>query len=238
MRDIIQVNYQYTSNIREANQWLRELSQHPVIACDFEVATRYTPQERDDFQSILDDPASSWISQVTARSSLAATALDHPSHCTITHFQAAWSETDSYVFIITSKSMMRRILTYLTTTPQLQIWHNLSYDAKHIMYHTGKFPINYEDTQILAKTLLNHVEVHKAKTGLKDLAGHWYGSWGISADNFTLDNLFDASLIKYAATDPCATYKLWTYLNEECDLLDQQLKESYEPTSNDPPPNK
>lgn len=215
MRDIIQVNYQYTSNIREANQWLRELSQYPVIACDFEVATRYTSQERDDFQSILDDPTSSWISQVTARSSLAATALDHPSHCTITHFQAAWSETDSYVFIITSKSMMRRILSYLTTTPQLQIWHNASYDFRHILHNSGKLPLNYEDTQIYAKTLLNHVEIYKARSGLKELVGHAYGDWGISKDSFTLEQQFSPELIKYAAIDPAATYYLYNRILEE-----------------------
>jgi hypothetical protein len=61
---------------------------------------------------------------------------------------------------------------------------------------------------------LNHVEIFKAKTALKLLMGNYYGDWGISADNFTLAQQHDPVVIKYAAIDACATYKLWDYLNE------------------------
>jgi hypothetical protein len=82
------------------------------------------------------------------------------------------------------------------------------------MYYADKNAINIEDTQILAKTLVNHVEVFKAKTGLKDLMGAWYGDWGISADNFTIEQQYEEHVLKYAAIDACATYKLWFYLND------------------------
>ena len=96
----------------------------------------------------------------------------------------------------------------------------MSYDFRHLYYHTGKFPTNYEDTQLLAKSIINHVDTFKARTGLKELAGRWYGDWGISSDNFTLDQMYEPHVIRYAAIDACATYQLWNYINEQCDKLD------------------
>ena len=88
-----------------------------------------------------------------------------------------------------------------------------SYDFKQIYYYTHKFPKNYEDTQIFAKTIINHVETYKAKTGLKELAGHWYGDWAISADNFTTSQMYEEHVLRYAATDACATFRLWQSIN-------------------------
>lgn len=102
---------------------------------------------------------------------------------------------------------------FRVSTTQQQIWHNASFDFRHLYYHTGKMPLNYEDTQLLAKTILNHVEVHKAQTGLKQLAGHKYGAWGLSEDNFTLEHMYDERMLLYAATDSCATYWLWESIN-------------------------
>ena len=36
-----------------------------------------------------------------------------------------------------------------------------------------------------------------------------YGAWAIAKDNFTLDEMYDENMIKYSATDACATYKLY-----------------------------
>ena len=84
-----------------------------------------------------------------------------------------------------------------------------TFDFKHIYYHTGKFPPNYEDSSILAKCILNHVDVDQATVGLKELAGKMYGSWSVSPDNFSKAQMYDPTLLLYAATDACATYWLW-----------------------------
>ena len=84
-----------------------------------------------------------------------------------------------------------------------------SYDFRQIHYRTGKFPINYEDSQLLAKCILNHVETYKAKSGLKDLAGHKFGDWAISSDNFNVSQMYEPHVLRYAATDACSTYWLW-----------------------------
>lgn len=206
----IPVNFQATSNLLEADRWLRELESHPILALDFESAVRYTPTDLAHFQSIIDSPDTSHLAKRQAQACLRATALDHPSHVAITHLSVAWSESDAYVFIINSTKLLNRILTWLTTTTVKQVWHNFSYDGKLIHHFTGKFPHDVEDTQLLAKCILNHVETYKARTGLKELASQWYSDWGISADNFTISQQFEPLVLRYAATDACATFKLWT----------------------------
>ena len=86
---------------------------------------------------------------------------------------------------------------------------NTFVDFKHILYNTGKIPINYIDTQLLAKSILNDANSFRDKTGLKDLMAYAYGDWAISKENFTLEEMWDENMIRYAATDSPATYKLY-----------------------------
>ena len=125
-----------------------------------------------------------------------------------------WLCKDAYVFIIDSQEMADVVLDFLVETDKVQVWHNYGYDGRFLCYYAGGNAKNVEDTSILAKTLVNHVDVHKAAVGLKQLMGEYYGDWGISSDNFTLDQQYEEFVIKYAAIDAAATYYLWEYLNE------------------------
>lgn len=145
------------------------------------------------------------------------TGLEHPSRETMTHFSVAWSEDEGFVLPFTSPMMERLVMEFLTTTKRKQIWHNLSFDGKYIMHRTGKFPINYEDTQVLAWSLLNHADTFKAKSGLKELMGWAYGDWAIAKDDFGIEKMLEPHVLKYAVTDACATYKLWEQIQEELD---------------------
>jgi hypothetical protein len=215
----IKVAYQSTSSVYQANQWLQSLP--ALIACDFEAAVKYTPEQIEQFKQQLEQ-ATTNRQRIQLLSKIEATALDHPSHVDLTHLQIAISPSEAYVFILDNKPLRERVLTFLTTTTARQIWHNASFDFKHIHYHTGKFPIEYEDTALLAKSILNHRWPNLAKVGLKDLAGKWYGNWAISPDNFTKDQMYDSTVLLYAATDACATYRLWQSLKDYCK---SQLKE-------------
>lgn len=206
MNATIKVNYQSTNNAFTAQKWLANLPS--LFAADFEVANKYTKEERAVFAHTVETSLDR-LERVTAQAKLDSNQLGHPSHNELTHLSIAWSESDAYVLIIDNRSMLHVVLNFLTRTTSTQVWHNLSYDGKYIQYLTGKFPINYEDTQILAKTILNHVDTYKANTGLKQLAGHKYGGWGISSDNFTKEQMYDEHVLLYAATDACATYWLW-----------------------------
>lgn len=203
----IKVNYKSTNNAFIAKRWLEDLP--GLFAADFEVAIRYSNEDLTNFQNIVDN-SNDKLERIKAQSCLDATQLGHPYHNELTHVSIAWSEADAFVLILDNRSILNLVLNFLVRTYHKQVWHNASFDFKYIHYLTGKFPINYEDTQILAKTIINHVDVHKAITGLKALAGHKYGAWGISTDNFTKDQMYEEHVLKYAATDACATYWLWT----------------------------
>jgi DNA polymerase I-like protein with 3'-5' exonuclease and polymerase domains len=207
----IKVNYKSTTNATIANRWLRSLPD--FFAADFEVAVKYLPEELEQF-ALQKEQSTSKREQITLQSKLKATPLGHPSHCQLTHLSIAWSPSDSFVLVLDNPAITNIALRFLTTTPKKQIWHNAGYDFRQMMYFSGHVPLNYEDTQILAKCLMNHVESYKADTKLKSLMGNQYGSWGISADHFTLAQMYDDTNIRYAATDACATYKLWLDLQD------------------------
>ena len=225
----IKVTYTSTNDVYDANQMLATLAQYPIIACDFEAAVKYTPSDLANFQAIVDDPTSSKASRIRAKACLAATALDHVSHTTLTHCSIAWSESEAFVFILDNPRITKRILNFLTTSTITQIWHNASFDFRHIYYYTQRFPINYEDSQLLAKSILNHADNEQARVGLKELAGAHYGSWAISPDNFSLEHIYEEEVLLYSAVDACATYKL--YKSIRAYIADTALSEAKSNTS-------
>jgi len=209
------VKYTSSKNLYEIISKLNNLPE--VFTADFETASKFTTEEKSEMLIFLETHKETLdreeIRQI--RQFIESNGLSHPSLSCVTHLSVAWSSTDAFVAILPTDTHRKRILQWLANTERKQIWHNLSFDGKHIMYHTGKFPKNFEDTEVLAKTLLNHVDIYKAKSGLKHLMGYKYGEWGISKDAFKLEEMFDENLIKYAATDSAATYALWEELQNE-----------------------
>lgn len=205
----IKVNYKSTSILQEARSWLKELEQKELITCDFELAIKYTEEERKKLEAIRDNENTDYVERKQAMGALSATALDHPAHSVFTHCSIAWSDHDAYVFILDSFELSKEVLTFLNTTTVKQVWFNASYDFLRLYYHTGKMPINYEDAQIYARLLFNHTDSQKFKLSLKGLAGAAYGDWGLSADYFDLSYIHDPTMIRYAATDACATFWVW-----------------------------
>lgn len=196
-------------------QTLREISEHhSLVACDFEAASKYTDTQKELMRLQLADMQEGTLDYHHLKQQIDSSGLSHPSLVRITHFSLAISETEAYVVIITNSKMQNILLNWLVTTEVTQIWHNASFDFRLIYYHTRKFPLNYEDTQILAKTLLNHVNNQKSMTGLKHLMGYKYGAWAVSEDNFNQAQMFEEHVLHYAATDACATYALWNEIQD------------------------
>ena len=200
------VTFQSTTSATEAQTWLNSLTVS-TVACDFESASRYTEAEKAEFTAQLETASRSEKHVLLQR--INSDGLSHPSLSQLTHFSLAYSESEAYVFILDNPEIHSVVLDWIVTTELKQVWHNLCFDGKHIMHNTGKLPIDYEDSQILAKTLLNHVDNSKSATGLKHLMGYKFGSWAVSSDNFTLVNMYSPELIHYAAIDACATLTLW-----------------------------
>lgn len=205
----IGINHKYTNDLKLASEWIKQLGQYDIIACDFEAAVKYTQEDIEFLKRVAIDDKTKYLHRKIAESALAASALGHPAHSALTHFSVAWSDRDAYVFILDSFDITKLVLQFLVTTEVKQVWHNACFDFRFLLFHTGKMPKNYEDTQIFAKTLFNHVETHKAKTGLKELAGPMYGAWGVTEDLFSLSEMYNEKLIYYAAVDAAATF--WVY---------------------------
>jgi len=213
--DTITVTYKSTRNAFIASQYLDEIRQHPIFSWDLEVAVRYTPEETAHFMARLEEDNVPKMERIQLQSKLDASALGHPSHCQVTHCSMSVNDHEAYVFILDNTSISKLIFQFLVTTTQKQIIHNASYDFRHIHYHTGQFPIDYEDTQILAKTLVNHVETYKANTGLKDLMSHAYGGkWSLSSDAFDISNMYEPWFLHYCAIDSASVYKLYHDLRQ------------------------
>ena len=208
----ITVTYQSTSDAATAAKWLAELPD--LFAADFEAALKYSAETIKEAKLLMVNEELPKIERVKHQAIANASALGHPSHVTITHCSVAASESEGLVFIIDNQEIADVVLDFLTETEKKQIWHNYCYDGRLLRYYQRKDAKNVEDTQIFAKTLVNHVNILKARTSLKELAGSWYGDWAISADNFSIEQQHEPHVLHYAAIDACATFKLWGYLNE------------------------
>lgn len=209
----IQVNYEYTNNLYKAKKWLQGLPD--LFAADFEIASKFTAKEKEHIKYKLNNYHLKDESERILLQQLTSNGLSHPSLTVITHLSIGWSDKDSYVIICDSYAIRNLVYQFLITTPKQQLWHNAVFDFKHIFYHTGVLPNNYIDTQLLAKSILNDADSFKDRTSLKELMGYAYGDWAISKEDFTLEEMWSESMIKYAATDSPATYKLYHDILED-----------------------
>ena len=209
----IQVNYEYTNNLYKAKKWLQGLPD--LFAADFEVASKFTAKEKEHIKYKLDNYHLKDESERILLQQLTSNGLSHPSLTVITHLSIGWSDRDSYVIICDSPAIRNLVYQFLVTTPKQQLWHNAVFDFKHIFYHTGVLPSNYIDTQLLAKSILNDADSFKDRTGLKELMAYAYADWAISKEDFTLEEMWSESMIKYTATDSPATYKLYQDILED-----------------------
>lgn len=203
----IQVNYEYTNNLYKAKKWLQGLPN--LFAADFEVASKFTAKEKEHIKYKLDNYHLKDESKRILLQQLTSNGLSHPSLTVITHLSVGWSDRDSYVIVCDNPAIRNLVYQFLITTPKQQLWHNAVFDFKHIFYHTGVLPSNYIDTQLLAKSILNDADSFKDRTGLKELMAYAYADWAISKEDFTLEEMWSESMIKYAAIDSPACFRLY-----------------------------
>lgn len=206
------IEHTYSSDLKVIMNKLKEITSN-LVACDFEVASKWSDAEKQEMKEWLkeneDNEDISFEEKILTKQYIESTGLSHPSLTYITHFSIAWTETDAFVAVLDTEEKRKAVLRWLVNTTKKQIWHNLSFDGKLIMYHTNRLPKNYEDTEILSRCLLNHVNTEEAKSGLKWLMGYKYGDWAVSKDNFSIDHIYDEELIHYAGIDACATLALY-----------------------------
>lgn len=214
MNTPIKVNYEYTNNVYKASKWLERLPE--LFAADFEVASKFTKHNKNLFQYRLNHYDSlSFEERRLLNQYINSNGLSHASLTVITHLSVGWSDRDAYVIICDSNSIRNAVCNYLVSTKKQQLWHNCIYDFSRISYLTKHIPTNFIDTQLLAKTLLNNANSSKDDTRLKSLMAYAYGDWAISKDEFVQEEMWQENVIRYSATDACATYKLYTDIMED-----------------------
>lgn len=156
-------------------------------------------------------------------------ALSHPSLTVITHLSFAFTETESYVVILDTEDKRNQIFNWIVSTKLKQIWHNANFDLYHVYYHTRKLPVDFEDSQLMWSTILNHTNEQERLTGLKHLAKKIYKNWAIGSEKFGLEHMYDQDVIEYAGIDTQATMYLY---NEALAHPDFQLTTKPVPLAN------
>lgn len=196
-------------SIEDAMQLLT--SSTTPVALDFETATKLTKAEQ---QTLTEHTHEDKLLKN-------AVALSHPSLTVVTHLSFAFSETESSVVILDTDDKRQQVFNWIAQTPNKQIWHNANFDLYHVYHHTGKYPQDVEDSQLMWSTILNHTNEQERLVGLKHLAKRIYKDWAIGAEKFGLEHMYDQEVIEYAGVDSCATYFLY---NEALAHPDFQLQ--------------
>lgn len=209
-----------------------------VYFCDeLEVAKRWLERYDADFHTVAVD--------------FEAKDLTLPHFNPLTMLSIGWNLLKSTVIVFKDKEIHDYVLNWLVTTKVKQVWHNALFDWKFIKYHTGKLPINYEDSQLLAAVYNNNTDSAKRISGLKAIAGTLYQDWASAKSSFdlydtelnhTVTNLnyvgtndpsvYNLALIKYAGIDTMGTKLAWEKYATEQAYPDHWIMPTSEPRYN------
>ena len=213
MEEPIVVSYEYTNNLYKAKNWLDSLPD--PFAADFEVASKFTAKDKAMIKYRLDNFNLSNEERRIYTQQYYSDGLSHPSLTVITHLSVSLSDHEAYVIVCDNDRIRDLVYNFLITTLKKQIWHNAPFDFKRIRYRTGKIPLNFEDTMLLAKCLLNNCNSFLDRVSLKELMAYLFGDWAIAKEEFTLEEMWKETTLRYAATDSCATIRLYNDILED-----------------------
>jgi hypothetical protein len=193
---------------------LIELSDIRLMSFDIETKGLYSHDQRKEALQLLDQNVDLYthkLASVVANNS----GLSFPSLVRTTHFIFGLSNSHSVILIPQNKHGEMLVWNWLKKYTGKLLIHNSLFDLK-VMYHRVRtLPKNYDDTALMAKTLVNNSDVWKAKIGLKDLMGGYYHpSWALFEAYEPEDDL-NEDFINYAAIDGAATYYLHQLIQEK-----------------------
>lgn len=178
--------------------------------------------------------------------------LSLPQFNELTMVTLGWNLTKSVVIVFKDEIIRDFVLNWLVTTTCRQVYHNSVFDVRFIHYHTGKLPLNIEDSQLLAAVYHNHVNPDKRKSGLKELAKYPYLDWAtdkssfdlyVDSSNYINPNLhyvgsnptpyvYNLPLIYYCGIDACATHMVWSKYDFEQAHPTEWVPQTSEPRYN------
>ena len=212
----IKVTYELAASSWAINQALVELTDIELMSFDVETMGLYDQAQRKEATKLLEEDMSlehHKLASIVSNNS----GLSFPSLTRTTHFIFGLSRDHSVVIVADNMHKEMQIWNWLRHYRGCLLIHNTLFDLK-IMYHrTGCLPHHFEDTALLAKTLLNDADNWKSKVGLKELMGSHYPIAWAMFDQYEPENLKSPKFLEYAAIDGAATYYLYILLREEID---------------------
>ncbi len=214
MLDHIHVNYKLYNTDFMIHKVLEELNSAPMISFDLETQSLYSLEQKAEAKDLLKGDLSyedTKLCKLVARSS----GLSNPRLVKATHFNIAISSKEAIILIAHNRKTEELIFNWLVNFSGKTIVHNSLFDLKIMYERVGKLPIDYEDTQLLAKSLINDVDTWQAKTGLKELMGSQFNpKWTLLVETYDIVNYKDKDFLEYCAIDACATFLLWQQLQK------------------------
>jgi len=214
---IINVNYEVASTSYTIGQMLRKLSGIPLLSFDTEVQSVYSQEEIKEAKQLVKSkefPEYSRDDQKLLKQVAKASGLSNPSLVKVTHFIFGVSEDFSYILISTNPQTEQRIWEWVSNYQGKLVIHNALFDLKIMYNRVQQLPLDYEDTQIEAKCLINDADEFKARVGLKLLMGEYYDpKWTLlDEEGYNSTDYKKESFLSYAAIDGAATFKLYQLL--------------------------
>lgn len=187
----------------------------PVISFDTETRSIYSQEDVKEAKLLLKNEHEipyeyKKITNIVSR----ASGLSYPGIVDVTHFIFGFSKDSSSIFITRNIREELLIWNWLARFRGKVLIHNSLFDLKLMYQRIGKLPLVYEDTQLLAKSLINNAENWKAKVGLKQIMAEYYDPRWALVDDYNIKNLKDEAFLDYCACDGAATFYLWEILQE------------------------
>ena len=218
MNDFIEVKFKFYTTRYGIAKALDKLADREIMSLDFEVQSIFSVDERTEAKELVKkyqidlSKEDLRLSKVVARCS----GLSHPSITKVTHTIFGLSENESVVLVINDRKTEQYIMDWIVNFKGKLIIHNSLFDLKLVHHRTGRFPKDYDDTQLLARCLVNHTRDWECKTGLKHLmAGYYDPKWQL-IESYDIIDFKNKDFLRYCAIDGASTMKLWNDLQEAC----------------------
>ena len=191
-----------------------------MLSLDFEVQSIYTLDERAEAKELLKCCTDDMVGEDIRLSKLVgnSSGLSHPKITKVTHVIFGLSESEAIIFVVNGPKTELMIMNWIVDFKGKLLIHNSLFDLKLVHHRTGRFPIDFEDTQLLAKCLINNTQDWHARTGLKHLMGeHYDPRWVTSIESYDIIDFKNDAFLRYCSIDGASTFKLWNLLQEHLD---------------------
>jgi len=172
--DRIKVDFKVFATRFSIQKQLDKMSSIPALSFDTETQSKYSKEDKEEARNLLKKSIDDLSPEDIRHCKLAirSSGLSYPDIVKITHFQFGFNDHESVVFIAYDEVTEKMICDWVAEYKGKLLIYNTLFDLKLIYHRTGgKLPLDIEDTQLLARTLVNDADDFQCRTGLKVLAG-------------------------------------------------------------------